>query len=59
MIVVFPDHTHLLFLLLFIHCMCGLRVKSLFFCVVLCVFPALIIVSMGKRELVALAFLSS
>ena len=30
-IVVFPDHTHLLLLLLFIHCMCGLRVKSLFF----------------------------
>ena len=58
-IVVFPDHTHLLFLLLFIHCMCGFCVKSLFCCAVLCVFPALIRVSTGKRELVALALLSS
>ena len=54
-IVVFPDHTHLLFLHL--HSLISLNNRSLSCFTILCVVYSFAIISLRKRELVALLLL--
>ena len=41
------------------HCLCGFHIRSLFWFAVLCVFSSFVIISVRKRELVALLLLCS
>ena len=53
-IVVFPDHTHLLFLVSIVTPIVGFCNCSMFCYALLCVHSSFVIISIGKRELVAL-----